>query len=129
MHKLGGGYTKYFNLKYQRTGVLFQGPFKAIHIDSNEYLLYLSVYVNLNFKVHKVHKLKLGGLASKLRSSWDEYNSERLSSGLCEKDIILDQFKNRAEYKKFAESSLIDILHRKNMAKELESLFLEPLGG
>lgn len=53
MHKLGSGFTRYFNGKYDRTGVLFQGPFKAIHIDSDEYLMYLSGYINLNNKIHK----------------------------------------------------------------------------
>jgi len=125
MHKLGSGYTTYFNLKCRRSGALFQGPFQAIHVDSNEYLLHLNAYVNLNFKVHK---LKLGDLVPKWRSSWDEYGNERSSADLCKKDIILKQFKNRAEYKEFAENSLIDILHRKNMAKELEGLFLESLG-
>ncbi|MCK4918713.1 MAG: transposase, partial [Candidatus Pacebacteria bacterium] len=32
IHKLGGGYTRYFNEKNKRTGVLFQGAYKAIHI-------------------------------------------------------------------------------------------------
>jgi len=46
MHKLGTSYTMYFNKKLKRSGSLFQGKFKSIHIDSNEYLLYLSAYVN-----------------------------------------------------------------------------------
>ena len=29
MHRLGLGYTKYFNQKYKRSGSLFQGTFKA----------------------------------------------------------------------------------------------------
>src|SRR3989344_8034371 len=52
--RLAGGFTKYFNAKYDRTGVLFQGKFKANHIDSNEYLLHASAYVNLNNLVHKI---------------------------------------------------------------------------
>ena len=28
MHKLGLGYTQYFNLKHHRSGALFQGPFR-----------------------------------------------------------------------------------------------------
>lgn len=47
-----GGYTSYFNDKYKRSGVLFQGVFKSTHIDSNEYLLHVSAYVNLNNKIH-----------------------------------------------------------------------------
>ena len=45
MQKIGTGYTNYFNKRYERSGALFQGKFKSIHIDSNEYLLHLSVYV------------------------------------------------------------------------------------
>ena len=38
----------YFNLKYKRTGVLFQGCFKAKYVESDQYLLHLSRYVHLN---------------------------------------------------------------------------------
>src|SRR5437868_10728186 len=31
LHRLGTGYTKYFNIKNKRSGSLFQGTFKAIH--------------------------------------------------------------------------------------------------
>src|SRR3989338_2208696 len=54
MHRLGTGYTMYFNEKRGRSGSLFQGRFKANHINSNEYLLYASAYVNLGkFKNRK----------------------------------------------------------------------------
>lgn len=59
----------------------------------------------------------LGGLASK--SSWDEYV---LGMGcFCEKNIILSQFKDSEEYKKFAEDSIKLSKER----KDLEKLFLE----
>lgn len=48
MRKLGTGYTNYFNKKYERSGALFQGKFKAIHIDNDSHLLYLSHYIHLN---------------------------------------------------------------------------------
>jgi len=56
MHKLGTGYTCYFNQKYNRSGSLFQGPFKAIHIKSDSYLLWLSGYINGNAEIHKIAK-------------------------------------------------------------------------
>ena len=34
MQRLNMGYAKYFNNKYKRDGVLFQGNFKAVHIDT-----------------------------------------------------------------------------------------------
>ena len=112
MHRIGCGYTNYFNLNYERSGALFQGKYKAIHVDSNEYLLHLSAYVNLNDKVHQ-----LGSRASKL-SSWQEYVDEKAKS-FCKKDIILEQFKNSYEYKKFAQDSLEDIKNRKKIGPYL----------
>lgn len=118
--RFGSGYTQYYNQKYQRSGVLFQGPFKAVHIDSNEYLLHLSAYVNLNDKVHQ-----LGSSRAKLsKSSWGEYTGESLEN-FCGKSVILDQFKNKQEYKEFVEDSLKDILERKERDKEFKSLLLE----
>ena len=48
MRKLGTGYTNYFNLKYERVGPLFQGKFKAKHIDNDNYMFYLPHYIHLN---------------------------------------------------------------------------------
>ena len=119
MQRLGTGYTKYFNNRHKRNGILFQGVFKVVHVGSNNYLLHLSSYINLNFRVHK-----LGSEASKLtKSSWEEYASGK--EGLCKKDLVLRQFKGAAEYKNFAEGSLKDILGRKESLREMESLLLD----
>lgn len=48
MNKLTTGYSMYFNKKYERTGSLFEGRFKAKHADSDEYLKYLFSYIHLN---------------------------------------------------------------------------------
>lgn len=48
MAKLTTSYSKYFNQKYNHTGVLFQGRFKAEHVDNDEYLKYLFAYIHLN---------------------------------------------------------------------------------
>lgn len=48
MKKLLTAYSMYFNTKHERTGVLFQGRFKAEHADSDEYLKYLFSYIHLN---------------------------------------------------------------------------------
>src|SRR3989338_5745511 len=96
MKRLNGGYTWYFNNKYKRSGALFQGRFKAVHVDTNKYLLHLSIYVNLN---NLVHNLPLGGSTAKLsKSSWEEYGEGIKQFNFCSKDIILKQFKNRREY-------------------------------
>ena len=48
MHYINGSYTNYFNRKRNRIGHLFQGRYKAILVDVDEYLLELSRYIHLN---------------------------------------------------------------------------------
>ena len=38
----------YFNNKIERSGSLFQGVFKSVHVDKNEYLKYLITYIHVN---------------------------------------------------------------------------------
>lgn len=48
MHKLSMGYSKFFNIKYERTGNLFEGKFKAVYVDNDRYFKYLYSYIHLN---------------------------------------------------------------------------------
>jgi putative transposase len=129
MQRIGTGYTNYFNNKNKRPGSLFQGRFKAIHVDSNEYLLHLSAYVNLNDRVHQ-----LGSPASKLvnsMSSWREYTDKinktggNAKRGICEKEIIFGQFRSKSEYKVFAVDSLKAIRERKDELRDIREMLLE----
>src|SRR3989338_1402111 len=113
MHRLGLGFTKYFNLKYKRSGSLFQGTFKAVHIESNEQLIHLSAYVNLNNMVHDFS-------GNDFRSSWNEYIG-KINKGMCAKDMIIEQFKNVKGYKKMVEQTVREIKNRRDM----ENLILE----
>jgi putative transposase len=98
MFKLGTGYSMYFNKKIKRSGSLFQGPFKAVHISSNDKLLYLSGYVNCNSEVHGICK------AEKYRwSSFLNYIGTK-KNNICKKEIISSQFISIEEYKQFAKS-------------------------
>lgn len=115
MGKLGNSYTKYFNTKNSRSGSLFQGPFKSIHINSNEYLLLLSVYVNANHEIH--------GFLEKdwPYSSLLDYTGKR-DGKLCNKEMILGQFDNNfSEYEKYIKNN-VDYFREK---KELEEYILE----
>ena len=113
MQRLGNGYTKYFNNRHKRSGVLFQGKFKSKHADSNEYLLHLSAYINVNDKLgHPMSKLS--------KSSFMEFSDKESGKKLCNTKIILEQFENKKEYEDFVFSSLEDIELRKDMLKELE---------
>lgn len=48
LQKLLTAYTMYFNKKYDRTGVLFQGKTKSEHLDTDSYFRHIFAYVHLN---------------------------------------------------------------------------------
>jgi putative transposase len=115
MHKIGTSHTKYFNKKNKRSGSLFQGKFKATHIDSNEYLLYLSAYVNKNNFIHGYNKQDNWPY-----SSLFSYLGKR-NNNFLKKDIILKQFKNVNDYKEFLEKNALYM----RKSKELERYLIE----
>ncbi|MCG2685787.1 hypothetical protein L6258_00260 [Candidatus Parcubacteria bacterium] len=51
MHRMGTSYTGYFNLRRERTGRLFDSPFKTALVKSEEQLLYLTRYQHINPRV------------------------------------------------------------------------------
>lgn len=113
MQKIGNGYAKYFNTKNNRSGVLFQGPFKAVHIDSNEYLLHVSVYVNVNNFIHGYSKDK-----NWQHSSLFDYIGMR-NKNICNKKIILSQFRNEKDYNEFLEKNSLYLREKKELEKYL----------
>ena len=57
MRHINGAYTTYFNVKRKRAGHLFQGRYKAILVEADEYAIELSRYIHLNpVKVGMVDK-------------------------------------------------------------------------
>jgi putative transposase len=100
MHRIGVGYSMFFNKKYNRSGTLFQGRFKAARINPNNFL-YLSAYVNMNCEVHGIARAEVYRW-----SSFPEYIGKR-KKGLCAngKKVILDNFRGPEDYKKFAKEN------------------------
>ena len=61
-----------------------------------------------------------------LRSSWKEYIGEVLKEDeICDKSIILEHFKNRKEYKEFAEEVVREVIKQRKEDKELDKLLIE----
>ena len=120
MKRLGGGYTYYFNEKYEKSGSLFQGKYKSKHIADDIYLKHISIYVNLNYKVHKYRGPTSISFYS---SSWSDYIDDKSLNKkykICSKDIILNSFKSINDYKKFAMEALSIIMKNKDTAQEIE---------
>lgn len=91
MKKISTGYSMYFNKRYERTGGLFEGIFKATHVDNDEYLKYLFSYIHLN-------PVKI------IEPSWKEFG-------------IKDKNGTKAFLKEYAFSSYIDYLGTERIEK------------
>lgn len=48
LRKLNVGYANYFNEKYQRSGALFQGRTKKVHINNDAHFLHILHYIHFN---------------------------------------------------------------------------------
>lgn len=97
--KLGTGYTMYFNIKYERSGSLFSGTFKATHVSTDEYLRRVTHYIHANPAELKVPDWKEGKpkttarlrafLKSYAYSSLCDYSgTQRIESGLLAKNSL-----------------------------------------
>ncbi len=95
--KLTNSYTKYFNTKHRRVGPVFQGLFKAVHIESTQQLLHVSRYIHLNPFVSSVVSAR--ELSSYPYSSFPEFL--RGESSFISLDPILINFPSPEKYKSF----------------------------
>jgi len=59
-------YSSYFNKKYDRVGHVFQGRYKAILLEKDEYLLHLTRYIHIN-------PLEINSDLTKAYSSYPDY--------------------------------------------------------
>jgi REP element-mobilizing transposase RayT len=117
MHRLQTAYTVYYNMRHGRAGHLFQGRYKAILVDGDEYLLRLSRYIHLNpVKVGKAKQLSLPERIKELRSyAWSSYRSylgkAKPLEGLDEKPLLAmlgNRKEARREYGRYVELGLVE---------------------
>ncbi len=97
MSKTINSYTKYINTKQERVGDLFQGVFKAVHIESDEQLIHVSRYIHLNpVTSHLVSSAKI---SSYCWSSYRDYLKGKSKS--LQMDPVLSLFKSNREFEQF----------------------------
>lgn len=106
MHHINSAYTTYTNVKRKRSGHLFQGRFKSIVVDKDNYLLELSRYIHLNpVRAKVVEKPE-----DYQYSSYGSYISAH-GKNLVSKSTILEMLNKkenvaRSRYKAFVEAAL-----------------------
>ena len=105
MRSLMSEYVRYFNTKYDRVGSLFQGPYKAVKVESENQWLYLSKYIHRNPLDLEPFRESPDRLADYSYSSYPNYLGHYQQSWI-ETDTLLSQFDyNHAKYKYFVEGT------------------------
>jgi REP-associated tyrosine transposase len=111
MKHLLNSYTRFFNTKYNRVGPVYQGVFKAVHIETDEQFLHLSRYIHLNPLVSGIitEKAFLSYPWSSLQLFLHNY------SGFLDPKPVLAFFPSPQKYLQF-------VLDQKDYGKELERI-------
>jgi REP element-mobilizing transposase RayT len=94
-------YTQAYNRQQKRTGPLFAGRFRCIHVDTDEYLIHLARYVHLNPVV--------AGLC-RVPEQWPYSNYlewiEQRDGTLVDRDWVRQYFPTAESYIKFVQSEV-----------------------
>ena len=110
MKKLNMGYAKYFNIKYNRSGALFQGKYKAVHIEKEAHFIHIPYYIHLNpldlkFSEWRARKIKNPKKAIEFLdqyrwSSHMDYAGKKNFPSVTNRNLLLEYFGDHKSYKK-----------------------------
>lgn len=95
MKQLSNAYTKYFNERQKRSGSLFEGPFKAAHVEENQ-ITQVARYVHLN-------AFLAGIVDDPEKYRWSDFPTYTNSKdvNISNTTLILSKFNTPADYKHF----------------------------
>ena len=110
MQKLGTGYTMSFNQKYERSGSLFQGTYKAVLVEKDSHFIHLPYYIHSNSldlkfpewrnKEIKNHKEAMKFLENYRWSSFPDYIGRKNFPSITQREFLLEFFSGPEQYKK-----------------------------
>lgn len=130
-----GGYSSYFNKKYQRFGGLFQRPFKAVHIRTEDQLLIAITYIHLNPIDLIEPNWKIKGISNpqKVReflesypwSSYPHYLGKVNFSWLIDSDFLKEILKSPEDFRNFVEARVFHKAELKNFLERARHFSLE----
>lgn len=102
MQRTLNGITKYLNTKYDLVGHIFQGPYKARVLTSENDIDYVSAYIHRNAVELSAYRTKPEQYPF---SSLQDYAFENRWGSLLDVDFILDRFNSPNEYLEFVNTS------------------------
>lgn len=107
MQRVLTAYSKYYNTKHEKSGHIFQGPYRAVHIGDDRQLLYLSTYIHRNPR-------EISRWFNKEdQYPWSSYQDcirENRWGKLLLPDVLMGEFKNKEHYAEFIKTSKAKIL-------------------
>ena len=130
MRKLGIGYANYFNQKYERTGVLFQGRYKSVLVNQESHFIHLPYYIHLNpldllepeWRMGKIKNYKKAAefLESYRWSSHLDYTGQKNFPSVTQREFLLKIFGGPENYEKEVVGWLkeMDLAKMKNITLE-----------
>jgi len=116
MKKLGDGFTKYINIKYDETGRVFQSSYKAKTIIDDEFIRYLDTYI----QIFNPFELYSGGIKAALKefnkafefamdypfcSLGESFGKRKMK--IIDRDILREIFPDLKNYKEFTQDALV----------------------
>jgi REP element-mobilizing transposase RayT len=125
MRHINGAYTTYFNVKRDRSGHLFQGRYKAILVDIDEYAKELSRYIHLNPVRAKI-------VETPEEYDWSSYKfyigNQRAARWLY-RDFILGYFGNRVSTAQKAYQKFVNAIAHQEYDSPLDEVVSSTLLG
>ncbi|MCW9708228.1 transposase [Fodinibius salsisoli] len=98
IQRIFNSYSKAVNKQYGREGTLFEGPYRAIHVDDRNYLIHLCRYIHRNpLEAHLVKNINDWPYSNYL-----EWINARKGS-LYNPDLLQHYFSSPEEYKQFVD--------------------------
>lgn len=109
MKKLNMGYAKYFNIKNERKGALFESRYKSILVENESHFIYLPHYIHLNpldlympeWRERKLRNYSraINFLENYRWSSFPDYIGQNNFPSVTNREFLLDVFGGADEYK------------------------------
>lgn len=113
MQKIGAGYGGYYNKKYCRSGHLFQGKYKIVHIKDDKQLITVFVYIHTNPVAILVPKWKENGIKDRELqeviefienyhwSSYSDYLGKKNFPSVTNREFLINELGGTKEAQRF----------------------------